>query len=84
MWVIPYLPGYQTLPVRSQAWFYGEGLKLPVEMQYDMTLTTQAYELATRWDASRTTEDTSRLNFEDSDLKEFNSNQIGMSYAAIN
>lgn len=58
------------------AWFYGEGLKLPVEMQYDGTLATQAYELAARWDASRSTEDTSRLNFKDSDLKDFNSNQI--------
>jgi len=58
------------------AWFYGEGLKLPVELQHDMTLTTQAYELAARWDASRMTENTSRLDFKYSDLKEFNSNQI--------
>lgn len=59
-----------------QAWFYGEGLKLPVEMEYDLTLAKQAYDLATRWDASRSIEEISELDFKESDLKDFNSNQI--------
>jgi len=59
-------------------------LKLPVEMQYDLTLAKQAYELAARWDASRFTEDTSCLNFKDSDLNGFNSNQISTSSDSIN
>jgi len=58
------------------AWLHGEGLKLPVEMEYDLTLAKQAYELAERWDASRAMDDTSRLDFKDSDLEEFNTNQI--------
>ena len=52
-----------------QAWFYGEGIDLPVEMEYDLTLAKEAYELASRWDAARTVEDTSRLSFRESDLK---------------
>jgi hypothetical protein len=53
-------------------------------MEYDLTLAKQAYELAERWDASRAMDDTSRLDFKDSDLEEFNTNQISMSHKAIN
>ncbi|KAF8168402.1 hypothetical protein B0H34DRAFT_685291 [Crassisporium funariophilum] len=56
------------------AWLYGEGLKLPVEMEYDLTLARQAYELAEKWDASRKTE-ISKLEFKESDLSNFNTNQ---------
>lgn len=59
-----------------QAWFYGEGTSLPVEPEYDTTLAQEAYDLAARWDASRT-KTVSELEFKESDLKTFNSNQIG-------
>ncbi|RDB24666.1 Leukotriene A-4 hydrolase [Hypsizygus marmoreus] len=58
------------------AWFYGEGLELPVKMEYDLTLAKQAYELAERWDNARTKGDVAKLGFKDSDLDGFNSNQI--------
>ena len=47
-------------------------------MEYDATLAKQAYELAARWDASRATSDVSELDFEESDLDGFDSNQISM------
>ncbi|KAJ7171572.1 peptidase family M1-domain-containing protein [Mycena crocata] len=56
------------------AWLYGEGVKLPVEMTYDATLAQTAYALADRWDASRVTADTAE--FKKTDLDSFNSNQI--------
>lgn len=43
-------------------------------MDYDLTLAEQAYDLAKRWDAARSTE-ISKLYFSASDLKDFNSNQ---------
>lgn len=58
------------------AWFYGQGTQLPVHMEYDLSLAEKAYKLAERWDAARNTE-VSHLDFKDSDLKDFNSNQIG-------
>ncbi|KAJ7352538.1 peptidase family M1-domain-containing protein [Mycena albidolilacea] len=58
------------------AWFYGEGLKLPVEMEYDLTLAQAAYALATRWDTSRSVTETSALDFQKSDLDSFSSTQI--------
>ncbi|KAF8885226.1 leukotriene-A4 hydrolase [Gymnopilus junonius] len=57
------------------AWFYGEGVQLPVHLEYDLTLAEKAYKLAERWDAARQTE-VSHLDFKESDLKDFNSNQI--------
>ncbi|EDR02480.1 uncharacterized protein LACBIDRAFT_253885 [Laccaria bicolor S238N-H82] len=59
-----------------QAWLYGGGLDLPVKMEYDLTLAKKAYELADRWDAARTTEDISKLNFTESDLQDVSSTQI--------
>jgi len=50
-------------------------LKLPVDLQYDTTLAKQAFELAAAWEASRDTP-IKDLTFKDSDLKEFNTNQI--------
>jgi len=55
------------------AWFYGEGLELPVKMEYDTTLAQQAFALAERWDASRSSEEFSQ--FKETDLADFNSNQ---------
>ncbi|KAH9168627.1 leukotriene-A4 hydrolase [Lactarius sanguifluus] len=56
-------------------WFYGEGLKLPVEPSYDTTLAESAYSLAARWDASRTISDVNKLDFAASDVEGYNSNQ---------
>lgn len=58
------------------AWFFGEGLELPVKMEYDTSLAKDAYELAVRWDSSRDITDVSKLSFTAADLKDFNSNQI--------
>ena len=63
--------------VNWNAWLYGEGVELPVKMDYDLTLAETAYKLAARWDTARET-DISRLDFNESDLKDFNSNQIGL------
>lgn len=59
-----------------QAWFFGEGTELPVKMEYDTTLVSQAYDLAAKWDESRH-EDTSKLKFSSKDLANLNANQIG-------
>ncbi|KAK7019843.1 leukotriene A-4 hydrolase [Favolaschia claudopus] len=56
-------------------WFYGQGLELPVKMKYDETLAQAAYDLAARWDASRSTALDS-TTFKKSDLADFNGNQI--------
>lgn len=64
--------GWLTL---AQAWFYGEGLKLPAEPSYDTTLADPAYGLAARWDTSRSISDVTKLDFTASDVKAFNSNQ---------
>ncbi|KAI0063061.1 zincin [Artomyces pyxidatus] len=56
------------------AWFFGEGTKLPVEPVYDTTLAKPAYGLAERWDAARAS-DASNLEFKESDVADFNSNQ---------
>ncbi|PVF96254.1 hypothetical protein CPB86DRAFT_762462 [Serendipita vermifera] len=57
------------------AWLYGEGLKLPVDMEYDTTLAKQAFELAARWDASRS-EECKSLKFKHSDIEGWNTNQL--------
>ncbi|KAG5642560.1 hypothetical protein DXG03_002547 [Asterophora parasitica] len=57
------------------AWLYGEGLTLPVEIRYDITLAQQAYALAAQWDAARSQE-VAKLKFAKEDLEGFNSNQI--------
>ncbi|KAG6829889.1 hypothetical protein H0H92_003022, partial [Tricholoma furcatifolium] len=58
------------------AWFYGEGQHLPVEMEYDTSLAKEVYALASRWDAARSISDIAHLDFKESDLKGFDSNQI--------
>ncbi|CAG7847845.1 Leukotriene A-4 hydrolase homolog Short=LTA-4 hydrolase; AltName: Full=Leukotriene A(4) hydrolase [Serendipita indica DSM 11827] len=57
------------------AWLYGEGLHLPVNMEYDTTLAAQAYELAAKWDKSRTT-DAKDLPFNATDIQGWNTNQL--------
>ncbi|EEB94219.1 hypothetical protein MPER_07004, partial [Moniliophthora perniciosa FA553] len=56
------------------AWFYGEGTELPVKMEYDTSLAKSAYDLAERWQKSAST-DVSKLEFKETDLDGFNSNQ---------
>ena len=57
-----------------QAWFYGEGVELPVQPDLDLTLAKQAYALADRWDAARAI-DVSKTTFNAADMDGFNSNQ---------
>jgi len=57
------------------AWFYGEGLELPVQPNYDTSLAEKAYALANCWDASRSITDAAHLDFKESDLEDFDTNQ---------
>jgi hypothetical protein len=59
-----------------QAWFYGEGGKLPVTPSYDDTLAKPPYALAENWDKSRETP-VSSLCFKSDDVTSFNGNQKG-------
>jgi leukotriene-A4 hydrolase len=58
----------------TQAWLHGTGMDLPVNMEYDTTLATEAYELADRWDKSRDTP-VADLKFSSEDVAKLNSNQ---------
>ena len=58
---------------------YGEGLELPVKMEYDLTLAEQSYALAGRWNSSRDIFDLSQLDFKEADLNDFDSNQTSPS-----
>ena len=49
-------------------------MDLPVKLEYDTTLAKQAYELAARWDAARSSPDLSQFKAED--IKDFNTNQM--------
>lgn len=57
------------------AWLYGEGVDLPVKMEYDESLAQTAYELAERWDAARGV-NSDTPDFKATDLDSFDSNQI--------
>ena len=59
----------------KQAWLHGEGLELPVKMEYDTSLAEQAYALADKWDGSRDLTP-SELDFKQTDLESFSANQI--------
>ncbi|KAG6874151.1 hypothetical protein C0995_005569 [Termitomyces sp. Mi166 len=58
------------------AWFYGQGQHLPVELEFDTSLAKEVYSLASDWDAARSTSDITQLDFKESDLERFDSNQI--------
>ena len=58
----------------AQAWFYGEGVELPVQEEFDLTLAKQAYALADRWDLARAI-DISKTSFSADDMDGFNSSQ---------
>ncbi|GAA6059566.1 hypothetical protein JCM10212_000622 [Sporobolomyces blumeae] len=63
--------------VDFDAWLHGEGLTLPVDMEYDTSLADAAYSLASKWDSSRSL---SRGDFEKTfskkDIEAFQTNQI--------
>ncbi|EKM60600.1 uncharacterized protein PHACADRAFT_246632 [Phanerochaete carnosa HHB-10118-sp] len=60
--------------IQWDAWLHGEGIELPVKMEYDTTLAQQAYDLAEKWDKSRSVSDPIQT-FKESDIACFNSNQ---------
>ncbi|KAI5991089.1 peptidase family M1-domain-containing protein [Pisolithus orientalis] len=70
------------------AWLHGEGLTLPVPIEYDMTLARQSNVLADRWDKARTSINLQEL-FDASDLQKLDANQVVVflerlqSYAAL-
>lgn len=45
-----------------------------MKLEYDTTLAKQAYELATQWDAARSSSDLSKFSADDT--KDFNTNQM--------
>ena len=55
-------------------------MELPEEMEYDLTLATEAFSLAEKWDASRSEPDVSKLTFQATDLASFNANQKSASF----
>ena len=59
------------------AWLHGEGLELPVKMEYDTTLAEHAYALATRWIKVITAPGKAENEkFGANDIKGWNTNQI--------
>ncbi|KAF8308664.1 zincin [Clavulina sp. PMI_390] len=56
------------------AWLYGEGLDLPVDVKYDLTLANNAYNLAEKWYSSKSEQDPSP-SFSKTDLDDFTTNQ---------
>lgn len=70
------IPELNSIPTNalSQAWFYGEGVELPVQEEIDQTLAKQAYALADRWDLARAI-DISDTPFSADDMDGFNSGQ---------
>ncbi|KAH7908136.1 hypothetical protein BJ138DRAFT_1208110 [Hygrophoropsis aurantiaca] len=60
--------------VKWDEWLNGEGMTLPVVMEYDLTLVEAANKLADRWDASRGSE-VSKIDFKPADLDTLNANQ---------
>ncbi|KAG6849471.1 hypothetical protein H0H93_008198, partial [Arthromyces matolae] len=57
------------------AWLYGQGLDLPVQLEYDMSLAKEVYALAAQWDDSRTISSVDQLSFTPLDIEGFDSNQ---------
>ncbi|CAK5268784.1 unnamed protein product [Mycena citricolor] len=58
------------------AWFYGQDLGLPVKMEYDTSMAQVPYDLAARWDISRSTADVEGLEFVKADVTDLLSTQI--------
>lgn len=67
--------------VDFNAWLYGEGLTLPVEMDFDTTLADASYALAKSWNDSRSTTSSTTTTgriFSIEDISNFNSKQVGL------
>lgn len=59
------------------AWLHGEGIDLPVKMEYDDTLAKQSFALAKRWlDVVKTSADPTSANFSSSDVANFDTDQL--------
>ncbi|KAH7921995.1 hypothetical protein BV22DRAFT_1121755 [Leucogyrophana mollusca] len=61
--------------IKWDEWFNAEGLELPVELEYELTLVEAANDLADRWNASRAVTDLSKLDFNATDLDVLDANQ---------
>lgn len=58
-------------------WLYGEGLELPVKMEFDTTLAERAFSLADRWmQVIKGSTPLEQLKFSKADIKGWNANQI--------
>ncbi|KAI6159444.1 peptidase family M1-domain-containing protein [Pisolithus thermaeus] len=57
------------------AWLHGEGLTLPVPVEYDVTLARESNLLADRWNKARTATNLQEI-FKASDVQELDANQI--------
>lgn len=64
--------------VDFDAWLYGEGLELPVPMEYDTTLANAAFALAARWAAvcRAASRDAAAESFAADDMAGWNANQV--------
>lgn len=67
----------RTTEIVWQAWLHQSKLRLPVEMEYDLTLANPASALGDRWYESWCTTDISKLDFKSSDLDSLDANQRG-------
>ncbi|KAG0143065.1 hypothetical protein CROQUDRAFT_661720 [Cronartium quercuum f. sp. fusiforme G11] len=57
-----------------EAWLHGQGLELPVTVEYDTSLADAAYALAKRWEEACNVPE--KRKFDRSDIVHFSSNQI--------
>ena len=81
-WKAHLLAYFATHPTASQAlqtvdwdaWLHGEGLELPVRMEYDQTLAAEAFALAARW--IKAIGDGVDGAFAASDMQGWNANQV--------
>lgn len=58
------------------AWLHGEGMELPVKMEYDTTLAEQAFSLADRWIKFVDGSAGEKAHFSLDDIKGWNANQV--------
>ncbi len=58
------------------AWLHGEGMELPVKMEYDTTLAEQAFSLADRWIKFLDGSAGEKAHFSLDDIKGWNANQV--------
>lgn len=62
--------------VDFEAWLHGEGLDLPVKMEYDTSLADVSYALASSWDHARSLSREELLKkFSHADIADFQTNQ---------